>query len=337
MMTRKRLLFIFIAIGLILCCIGCTAPMAEPTSAPATEQPTPTPPPTAAPTAPSATPMPTVAATPTPTVAPTPTMTPTPTAVPTPLPTATPTPTAVPIPIEELSIDYDAIRALNGTKDGWGQGYEKDQFNRPTSPPHYQDLYGKYNAFFIMENTPKFYLTFDEGYENGYTPQILDTLRDKNTKATFFVTYSYAKENPQLVRRMIDEGHVVGNHSYTHPSLPDISLEQARDEIVKLHTYIRDNFGYEMTVFRAPMGEFSEQTLALTNELNYKSVFWSYAYKDWEPTEQMGVDASFEQITKNIHNGAIFLLHAVSYDNTQNLSRFIDAVRAAGLEVLPFS
>ncbi|MEA4854686.1 MAG: polysaccharide deacetylase family protein [Christensenella sp.] len=232
-------------------------------------------------------------------------------------------------------MDYQAIGALDSAKQGWGQGLNKDQWNRPTGSVDTQEQYGKYDALFIMPQEQKLYLTFDEGYENGYTPTILDTLKAKNQKATFFVTYSYVRDNPALVQRMIDEGHVIGNHSWTHPSLPTLSLEQARAEIVKLHQYMRDSYGIEMTVFRPPMGEFSEQTLALTQALHYKSAFWSFAYYDYEPDDQMEPSAALTKLTDNIHPGALYLLHAISSTNTSILGDFIDNVRAQGYQILP--
>ncbi len=198
-----------------------------------------------------------------------------------------------------------------------------------------QETFGALGGVFIMPDEPKLYLTFDEGYENGYTPQILDTLKEKNVKATFFITRGYAEGNPELVQRMINEGHTVGNHSWSHPSMPDLSPEQAREEIVLLHQYVREHFGVVMTLFRPPMGEYSARTLALTQQLGYRSVFWSFAYRDWEPTEQMGPEAAFAKTTENMHPGAVFLLHAVSSDNAQILGRWIDAARERGYEVLP--
>ena len=223
------------------------------------------------------TPSPAVASTTAPSSAPSPSPSPSPV----PAPSTTPTPAPTKTPIEEILIDYEAISALDGTKDGWGQGLEKDDLNRPVGALSAQETYGKYSALFIMPEEQKFYLTFDEGYENGNTAAILDVLKEKDQKATFFVTYSYVRDNPALVQRMIDEGHVIGNHSVRHLSMPDLTLEEARGEIVTLHTFMRDTYGVEMTVFRPPMGEYSQQTLALTQALGYKSAFWSFAYYDY--------------------------------------------------------
>lgn len=175
-----------------------------------------------------------------------------------------------------LNPNYTDIAKLSNKKNGWGQGTQVNQDNRPISCDTFQSKYGQYNAVFIKENNKNVYLTFDEGYENGYTSKILDVLKEKKAPAVFFVTYDYAKRNPDLIKRMIAEGHIVGNHSYTHPSMPTVSLEKASEEITKLHDYIKENFNYTMTLFRPPMGEYSEQTLALTKELGYQSVFLEF-------------------------------------------------------------
>ncbi|MGI5896706.1 MAG: delta-lactam-biosynthetic de-N-acetylase [Oscillospiraceae bacterium] len=227
-------------------------------------------------------------------------------------------------------LDTAVLSSLDNTKKGWGQGVNKDECNRPTGCLQYQDLYGKYDAYFIEKQEKVIYLTFDEGYENGYTSQILDTLKEKECPAVFFVTYDYVNRNPDLVQRMIDEGHVVGNHSRSHPSMPTVSIDEAKDEIMKLHEFVKTSFDYEMTLFRPPMGEFSERTLALTQQLGYKSIFWSYAYADWDPDNQIGAEQAYEKVTSAEHEGAIYLLHAVSRDNAEILGRVIDDMRANG-------
>lgn len=227
-------------------------------------------------------------------------------------------------------IDTEVLGKLDNTKKGWGQGKNVDEFNRPTGSLQFQNLYGKYDAYFIGEQEKTIYLTFDEGYENGYTSKILDTLKEKEAPAVFFITYDYANRNPDLVRRMIAEGHVVGNHSWSHPSMPTVSVDKAAEEISKLHDYIETNYGYEMTLFRPPMGEFSERTLAITQQLGYQSIFWSYAYADWDPDKQIGAEQAYEKVTKAEHDGAIYLLHAVSKDNAEILGRVIDDMRNNG-------
>lgn len=229
-------------------------------------------------------------------------------------------------------IDYTSLSKLDGTKRGWGQGKITDENNIPVSCIDFQEKYGKYNSFFVEKEDKKVYLTFDEGYENGYTEKILDVLKEKKCPAVFFVTAPYVKENASLIQRMIDEGHAVGNHTVNHPSMPSVSLEKAANEIAELHNYVEDTFQYEMTLFRPPMGEFSEQTLALTQELGYKSIFWSFAYQDWETENQPEKEKALQKITSSVHDGAIYLLHAVSSTNTEILGEAIDQIRAEGYE-----
>lgn len=227
------------------------------------------------------------------------------------------------------------ISSLSTKSEGWGPGTDCDDKNRPRSALSYQEKYGKYNANFIVPDSNKVYLTFDEGYENGCTPAILDTLKAKNVKAVFFVTSQFTKQNPELVQRMIDEGHAVGNHSVTHPSkgLPSQSVEKQQNEVMELHNYIKENFNYEMHLFRYPAGLFSEQSLAIVNNCNYKSVFWSFAYLDYDTANQPDPAKALEKVKSRLHPGAIYLLHAVSTTNTEILGDFIDYIRAEGYEI----
>lgn len=221
-------------------------------------------------------------------------------------------------------------QGLDTTKLGWGPGGPVDENNRPDGATVYQEKYGQYAADFIRENNQNIYLTFDEGYENGYTDDILDTLKEKGVQAVFFVTMPYVQSEPELVQRMIDEGHIVGNHSVNHPSFPDLSAEECRQEIMELHDYVKENFGYEMSLFRFPMGEFSEADLKVVQDLGYRSVFWSFAYRDWLVDEQPDPQEAIATIEDKCHPGAIYLLHAVSETNAQILGQVIDDLRGEG-------
>ncbi|MCL2633176.1 MAG: polysaccharide deacetylase family protein [Oscillospiraceae bacterium] len=216
---------------------------------------------------------------------------------------------------------------------GWGLGSATDDNGRPVDAVNANEQYGELGAVFIGENNNRIYLTFDEGYENGYTDVILDTLKSKGVSATFFVTYDYCKTSPELVKRMIREGHVVGNHSYSHPSFPRCSAEQVRDEIGKLHDYVKETFGYEMNLIRFPMGEFSERCLGIAQEMGYRSVFWSYAYVDWDVNNQPNPAVALKKLTNNSHPGAIFLLHAVSATNAEVLPHLIDYWHSEGYKL----
>lgn len=226
------------------------------------------------------------------------------------------------------------VASLDNTLLEWGQGSNVDDQNRPVGSTSYQEKYGKYNAYFIGEGEKTIYLTFDEGYECGYSPSILDTLKEKNVKATFFITEPYAKDEPELVQRMIDEGHMVGNHSVTHPSsgLPSQTIEQQQFEIMDNHNYVKEHFNYEMHLFRYPAGKFSEQSLAVINNCNYKSVFWSFAYYDYDVNNQPDQAESLQKLMDKLHPGALYLLHAESETNTAILGDFIDQARALGYE-----
>lgn len=228
--------------------------------------------------------------------------------------------------------DFSQLSGLSEKLIGWGPGTERDENGQIVGAVRAQSQYGKYNALFIGKNEKRLILTFDEGYENGYTEKILDTLKEKNVKAVFFVTGDYVEREAELVERIISEGHVVGNHSVNHYSLPTISLEEAEKEIMELHEQVEEQFHYTMTLFRPPKGEYSEKTLMLAKTLGYQNIFWSFAYKDWEVDNQMGVSAAFEKMCNGLHPGAVYLLHAVSSDNAALLGDWIDYVQKQGYE-----
>ena len=223
---------------------------------------------------------------------------------------------------------------LRSTLIGWGLGKECDELSRPVDAVSAQEKYGKYSSLFIDESgEKKIYLTFDEGYENGYTAKILDTLKETGVKAAFFVTYDYCVSSPELVERMIAEGHIVGNHTYSHPSLPQCSDSEVEEEVTLLHDYVKENFGYEMKFFRFPKGEFSEKTLAQLQSLGYTSVFWSFAYQDWDVNSQPTPDEAFKAVTNATHSGGIYLLHAVSQANADSLGEIIKYWKSEGYSV----
>ena len=228
----------------------------------------------------------------------------------------------------EAKADYSALSA---EKHGYGQGVQLDSGNRPAGAIDFNSTFGKYNAVAIGDKSDKtIRLTFDQGYENGYTAKILDTLKAENVKAEFFLLDDYARRNPELVRRMIDEGHTVGNHSVTHRSMPSLSAEECREEIMGMQKYIKDEFGVEMTDFRPPMGEFSELSLAVTKDCGLRTVLWSYAYADWDPENQPEPSQALEKLKGALHNGAIYLLHSVSATNAEILGDLIRAAREKG-------
>lgn len=238
------------------------------------------------------------------------------------------------ISLIKAGMNTGSVSAADNSLIGWGLGRDRDELGRPVDAVKAQEKYGDHSALFIDASEEKrIFLTFDEGYENGYTGAILDTLKEKGVKAVFFVTYDYCVSSPDLVARMIAEGHTVGNHSYSHPSFPSCSYEETEKEVMTLHDYVKENFNYEMKFFRFPMGEFSERTLMQLKSMGYTSVFWSFAYMDWNPDSQPEASEAFETVTNSVHSGAIYLLHAVSKTNSDALGDIIDKWREDGYEI----
>ena len=174
------------------------------------------------------------------------------------------------------------------------------------------------------------YLTFDCGYENGYTSKILDVLKEKEVPAAFFCTLPQVRDNGELIARMINEGHIVGNHSVTHPDFSSLSSEEIIEEVKGFDDYIRENFGYSSMFFRYPQGKYSEKSTAVLNELGFKCVFWSLAYADWDLDNQKGALYAYETVMSRLHPGAVILLHSVSPDNANALSDIIDSAISRG-------
>ncbi len=233
--------------------------------------------------------------------------------------------------------EFSSYSTLSGEKLGWGPGGPVDELNRSQGALLYQDKYGQYDADFIGKNEKKLYLTFDQGYEYGYTAPILDVLKEKEVPAVFFLTGHYVNTASDLIQRMIDEGHILGNHSDGHPSFPDTPLEECKKEVESLHNMVKEKFDYEMSLFRFPSGEFSEQNLKLLQDMGYRSVFWSFAYRDWEVDNQPDPAEALQTITSKAHPGAIILLHSVSATNAAVLGDVIDQLRAEGYEFAAFT
>ncbi len=191
-----------------------------------------------------------------------------------------------------------------------------------------------YRAFCYDNKTQEkvLYLTFDCGWENGCTGMILDTLKEKNVPAAFFCTLEHIESEPELISRMIDEGHIVGNHSANHADFAEISRRRMADEILECDNYLREKFGYTSKFFRFPEGAYNESALELVSSMGYTSVFWSCSYADWDVENTKGGDYAFETVTSRLHPGAVILLHSVSPDNALAIGRIIDYARENGYE-----
>lgn len=197
----------------------------------------------------------------------------------------------------------------------------------------FQDTFDKYGALTLDRKSEEkvLYLTFDCGYEyENLTSRVLDVLKEKQVTATFFCTLDHIKKEEALITRMIKEGHIVGNHSSTHPSFAEISREQMIKEIEETENYLREGFGYSAKYFRFPAGEYTENALDAVKSMGYMSVFWSVAYDDWQTDNVRGKAYAVEKVMSRLHPGAVILLHSVSRDNADALGEIIDKARAEG-------
>ncbi len=238
-----------------------------------------------------------------------------------------------PLPEITLSvIDPENLRGLSTSGVNHSYGVSKG------GEPHHisvdnQKIYEKYGGICLDTSGKKcIYLTFDCGYENGYTEIILDALKEKNVTAAFFITMDYAKTAPEIVARMINEGHIVGNHSTTHANFSNISRLEMAEEIETLDNYLRVKFGYSSNFFRFPEGTYSESALDLVQNCGYKSVFWSSAYADWDANAIKGAQYALDTVTSRLHPGCVLLLHAVSPDNANAMADIIDKAKSQGYE-----
>lgn len=236
-----------------------------------------------------------------------------------------------PVPTVSATIppqNYDTLSA-----DGKGWGLVRKKGAPPDVDAKSAKLLEEHNGFYIDHTDEKvMYLTFDEGYENGFTSKILDVLAEEEVPATFFVTGPYLKNQTELVRRMLDEGHIVGNHTVNHLNLPKQTAEKVQSEINELNKLCGQMYGAQMCYMRPPEGEYSEKVLAVAEDMGYKTIMWSFAYKDWDVNLQKGKDYAVSQVVPYFHNGAILLLHAVSSDNAAALHDIIKEAKAAGYE-----
>ena len=219
------------------------------------------------------------------------------------------------------------IRILTGaavTTGSWGLSFRQDGA-APIAPANAAAL-SKYDAAYLGDTTRKvIYLTFDAGYENGATAQILDTLKKHNVPAAFFLVGNYIQRNADLVRRMVEEGHIVGNHTMHHHDMSKLSdqTDFAR-ELTALEDLFRETTGKEMPkYYRPPQGIYSEENLKMAKDLGYKTVFWSLAYVDWNNDAQPTAEEAFGKLLPRTHSGAVVLLHSTSATNAKILDELL--------------
>ena len=208
-------------------------------------------------------------------------------------------------------------------EENWGLSFQEEG-KLPAANASIQEM-EKYNAYYAKDTQEKvLYLTFDCGYENGNTPAILDALKKHNVKAAFFVVGNYLETSPDLVKRMIEEGHIVGNHSYHHPDMSNMGKEEFTKELGELETLYQQIAGTPMKkYYRPPQGKYSKSSLQLAKDLGYQTVFWRLAYVDWNQDSQPTHEEAFDKLLKRVHPGAVVLLHNTSKTNGEILDELL--------------
>lgn len=222
--------------------------------------------------------------------------------------------------------DYSAI---DNTLYGW---WFKRNDNHERSGCQEDFDITEYNAYYTVPANEKIiYFTFDCGYENGFTPDMLDVLKEEEVPAAFFVTQTFIRDNIELTKRMKEDGHLVCNHTVKHPSMPGKSVEEQKNEILTCETYMKEATGYEMDLFfRPPRGEYSKRTLQIAKDLGYKTIFWSMAYLDFDIKNQPTSSHVVEHFKKYYHPGAIPLMHNISQANHDALKQVIRDLKKEG-------
>src|SRR5699024_8392400 len=213
---------------------------------------------------------------------------------------------------------------------GWG--FKKSTDNKIPDIGSYENVLKRNLAFYADKHTKKdIYLTFDNGYEDGYTKDSLMILKEENTPATFFVTGNYVEEEPELIKQMDEDAHIIGSHSYHHPEFTSLNKTEIKKELDDVEEAVVDITGNDSMKFvRPPRGTFNEDILKWTEELGYVSVFWSLAFKDWERNKQKGETYAYEQIMEQIHPRAMILLHMLAEDNAKALQQVIQQLKKEG-------
>ena len=213
----------------------------------------------------------------------------------------------------------------------WGLNYQTPG-QTPSGPASSRKL-ADYDAAYVGDTARKvLYLTFDAGYENGCTAQILDVLKKHNAAACFFLVGNYIEKNPDLVRRMVAEGHIVGNHTMHHPDMSKLSDEAAfAKELTDLEALFAQTTGKQMPkYYRPPQGIYSEENLQMAQKLGYKTVFWSLAYADWNNDNQPTDEQAFDKLLPRVHDGAVILLHSTSKTNARILDQLLTKYEEMG-------
>jgi len=241
-----------------------------------------------------------------------------------------------PVADDELSEEKETEEtkdAAASAECNWGLSFQKEgAAPAGNATAEYLKQYGGYFIDDRASKEKKIYLTFDAGYENGYTEKILDILKKEEVPATFFLVGNYIEENPEIVKRMEKEGHIVGNHTMHHPDMASIAEKEAFEKELKdLEAAYKDVTGKEMKKFyRPPQGKYSENNLKQAFEMGYTTVFWSLAYVDWYENDQPSREDALNILNKRIHPGAVVLLHSTSKTNSEILEELIKGWKEQG-------
>ncbi len=220
---------------------------------------------------------------------------------------------------------------------GWGLSFQTPG-SAPAGPVSPEKLRELDAAYLDADGGKVLYLTFDAGYENGYTEDILDTLQKQEVPAAFFLVGDYLERNADLVRRMTAEGHIVGNHTMRHPDMTKLDAASVEKELRGMEALYEEIADQTMPKFyRPPQGLYSEDNLKTAQALGYKTVFWSLAYADWDNDHQPDPDAAVEKLNSRIHDGAVILLHATSKTNAEILDRLLTGWKDMGYRFAPLT
>ena len=236
-----------------------------------------------------------------------------------------------------VSASFPVSSPLNEAS-SWGLSFRKEGA-RPEGNADINEL-KQYNAYYAEDTDEKvLYLTFDAGYENGNTPAILDALKKHGAPAAFFVVGNFIEDEPELVKRMVEEGHIVGNHTMTHPDMSAISTQESfQEELTGVEKLYEDLTGEPMTRFyRPPRGVYSISNLAMADNLGYATFFWSLAYVDWNQEQQPSREEAFSKLLPRVHPGAIVLLHSTSSTNAEILDELLTKWEEMGYSFAPLT
>ena len=232
-----------------------------------------------------------------------------------------------------LSTIFLSFVNVNSNSFGWGFSKNKN---------HKQPYIGKYldeikdtNSYYVGdENIKKVYLTFDAGYDNGNLEKILNTLKEKDVQATFFITGDFLNRFSDLTIKINNDGHLIGNHTWSHANITKLNKDDIFNELKKVEHKFYEITGDKIDpFFRPPAGVFNNRSLNVIKEYGYNTIFWSIAYKDWETNKTKDINVSVNSVIDNLHNGAIILLHTVSNENVIALPIIIDKIREEGYEI----